>query len=270
MAANVPEAKAFSSGPPDGRAGDPPSFMTCVEGCHSTFPLNSGDGSLMIMGLPTEYTPGTEYVLTIAIEDPDQSRWGFEMTVIDDNGDQSGDLATQDGTTQLSEGAGDARDYIKQTSSGSYQGQPDTADWEVSWTAPPAGSGPSSFYLAGNAANNAGGNSGDYIYSIDVSIDEASIGVEDAPLIASTILRAFPNPARSTGVTLQLDAPGAGPVSIGVFDAQGRAVKAFSEMVSGGGTFEFAVELGDVSPGRYWVRAVGSFGTQVLPLTILR
>ncbi len=47
----------LSSGPADGKTGAPGEGL-CTE-CHTSFPVNSGDGSLQIVGLPTPYSPAT-------------------------------------------------------------------------------------------------------------------------------------------------------------------------------------------------------------------
>ena len=75
------QAPVFSNanGPRDGYAGDPPGNNTCVE-CHNSFRLNGGEGSLSIEGLPAEYEPGETYNLTINLNSPNTSRWGFEIT----------------------------------------------------------------------------------------------------------------------------------------------------------------------------------------------
>src|SRR5262245_15237315 len=69
-------AFAYPDGPPDGFAGNPPNFFSCVL-CHGTYDVNSGDGSLELLGLPAAYTPGATYDLTVKLQDPGQMRWGF-------------------------------------------------------------------------------------------------------------------------------------------------------------------------------------------------
>lgn len=85
-------ALGLSSGPPDGTAGDPPLFETCI-GCHASFPLNGGQGALAITGLPSAYVPGVVYALTVDLTDPTRNRWGFQLTVVrGGNGLQAGTL----------------------------------------------------------------------------------------------------------------------------------------------------------------------------------
>jgi hypothetical protein len=51
-------SSAYFAGPPNGRCGDPPADATCKRSmCHISYPLNSGDGTLTIQGLPARYAP---------------------------------------------------------------------------------------------------------------------------------------------------------------------------------------------------------------------
>ncbi|UCE18686.1 MAG: hypothetical protein JSV84_17885, partial [Gemmatimonadota bacterium] len=170
---------AYSSNPPNGRAGDPPSGMTCTQ-CHDSFALNSGDGMLSIDNVPDIYTPGDTYTITVTLSDPGQSRWGFELTTIDDDNDQAGTMSVTDGTnTQLSDNSGSNPDYIKQRSAGTFAGTNDgPVSWTFDWTAPSPAVGEVTFYASGNAANDNGSTSGDYVYTATA----VSAPLPDTPL----------------------------------------------------------------------------------------
>jgi tetratricopeptide (TPR) repeat protein len=62
-------ALAYPGGPPDGFAGNPPSFNSCVL-CHGDFELNSGNGGLELLGLPSAYAAGATYDLTVRLRTP--------------------------------------------------------------------------------------------------------------------------------------------------------------------------------------------------------
>lgn len=157
-------ALAYDDGPPDGMAGNPPNAFTCVM-CHGDFPLNSGDGSLELLGLPTTFVPGQAYDLTVRLLDPGQMRWGFELTVLDSQNQQAGTLEVVDSVnTQLSDNPAPEPDYLKQTEAGSYEGNPGPVQWQFRWVAPAASE--VTFYQAGNAANFDHMTTGDYIYAI--------------------------------------------------------------------------------------------------------
>ncbi len=160
---------ASSLGPADGFAGNPPDNFDCTL-CHFSFPVNSGDGGLQILGLPAEYVPGQTYALTVQLEDPGQARWGFELTVLDDADflQEGGSLLVTDAVnTQISENSGGSEvDFLKQTSEGTYQGQADgPVTWDFEWVAPDAAVESVTFYVAGNAADGDLSFSNDYIYT---------------------------------------------------------------------------------------------------------
>src|SRR5262249_17828832 len=82
---------ANAEGPPAGHTGAP-GEQTCVV-CHSSFPLNSGTGTVTI-NTPSSYQPGQTYQITVQDQTTDQSRrrWGFQLTVLNGNNAKAGQL----------------------------------------------------------------------------------------------------------------------------------------------------------------------------------
>ena len=159
--ASTGSAFAFSFGPLDGLTGAPDE-SNCRQ-CHVGNDLNDSGGSL-ILTIPETYVPNEVYTIVVNLSRTGQSRWGFEMAALDPDGASTGSFeADAEGNTQLSEAAG--KQYIKQTAPGTAAGTNDAHSWEFEWTAPDADIGPITFYAAGNAANGADGNVGDYIYT---------------------------------------------------------------------------------------------------------
>lgn len=219
-------AIGYSGGPPDGHAGDPPLFHTCTA-CHSSFPLNSGNGALSLLGVPAAYVPDSTYAITVRITDPGQRRWGFELTVLRESDDlRGGTLLELDPlTTQISGGVGEERDYAKQTLAGTFPNG-SQGEWDLLWTAPETGVGATRFYLTGNAANNSNTPIFDFIYSLDRTVPEfvpAGVHLGAGPLSAAE-LRVEPNPATGS-VTLKWDALSELPLLVTVYDALGRRVR---------------------------------------------
>ncbi len=168
----------FSSDPPDGRTGAPGEGL-CTN-CHASFPLNSGNGSLQISGIPDSIEIGQTVALTVLLQDPGQQRWGFELTALDSNiataGGAGGFTITDPINTQVSDEIPPDRDYVKQTSSGTFAGTLNgPVSWQFNWTAP-SEPGQVWFYATGNAANGTGSTSGDYIYT-----DAAVVIVKASP-----------------------------------------------------------------------------------------
>lgn len=166
------QAQAFDFGPPDGYCGNPPDGYACNI-CHYEFDLNSGDGSLQLIGLPATAVAGTTYTLTVRISDPEQQRWGFELTAVDDvyPDQQGGQLVLTDPIAQqLSEDGYGTADFLKQTKVGSHEGEASgPIEWSFDWKAPATAGASITFYLAGNAANADDNYTGDYIYTLSQS-----------------------------------------------------------------------------------------------------
>ena len=172
----------FSTGPLDGRTGAP-GELTCNDaGCHNSFALNSGDGALSI-STPAQYSAGETIHVAINLNDPGQSRWGFELTALDASDNPVGQFVITDATrTQSHTDLGTGRTYIKHTLAGTDGGTSDAAPgWSVDWTAPDPTVGTITFYAAGNAANNNGTNLGDYIYTTSSDVTVSSSGCCDKP-----------------------------------------------------------------------------------------
>ena len=239
-------AGAFSSGPLDGLT-NAPGEGNCT-GCHTSFPLNSGTGTLEVLGLPAQYTPGSDYLVEIRLADPAAARWGFEFTIIDAQGDSQGSLAPVDGNTQVSTGGAFGRTYAKHTSAGTNTGQTGQNSWTVSWTAPPAGAGGLGLFVAGNAANGNGTNSGDRIYATDFIMGEEDLSTAPLPGPVAELRPCFPNPFNPrTVVSFEL-AEETG-VSLTVFDVRGLLVRTLHRGDLPAGVHRF-VWQGDDAAGR--------------------
>ena len=157
-------AVAFTGGPPDERAGDPPMNMTCnTASCHTEFITDTGPGAFSLSGVPTTWVPNQTYNLTVNLSQALQSKWGFEVTAKDSTDAFAGTLTVTDAVnTQLG-----TLPYIKHTGTGTHNGVANASPgWSFDWTAPSDISvGTISFYAAGNAANGNFSPLGDYIYT---------------------------------------------------------------------------------------------------------
>lgn len=238
-------ALAYSDGPPDGKTGAP-GEGTCVE-CHSTFPLNSGDGSFSISG-PAQFEAGQTYAITIEISDPGQLRWGFEFTPLD-----QGTITITDATnTQLSSSGG--RFYVKHTSSGTYAGFPDgPADWSFDWTAPANPPESITFYAAGNAADYNGLNTGDYIYTTTFTTTLLPTAIGDDPfasLPSHLSLHNYPNPFNAQ-TTINYRIPVDGQVRLDIYNLQGQLVASPVNSFQQAGEWSVIWNAGSLPSGLY-------------------
>lgn len=237
---------AYSGGPPDGRTGAPDEETCNAAGCHNTFELNDGDGSLGFTGFPESYQSGESYTIELTIQDPGQSRWGFEMVALDAEGDQAGEMTIiQSDSTQKSTDTGTGRTYVKHTSTGTHQGISDgPVNWRIQWTAPDTGTGEITFYAAGNAANNNGQPTGDYIYTQSRSVTPEPTSAEIAGWWGvpekTGLAPAYPNPFNpATTIRFRLAEPG--PVELIVTDISGRLITTLtsSDLSTGAYTYRW-------------------------------
>ncbi|MFN0124820.1 MAG: choice-of-anchor V domain-containing protein [Blastocatellia bacterium] len=193
--------QAFSAGPPNSRTGAP-GETTCAA-CHNAFALNSGPGMLKITGVPDTYEAGGEYIITISINQvnpPASVRYGFQVTAIDDRGRSAGLFGLTDTTatpgTQLRTALvnGNTRNYVAHTATGSATptSMTEQREWSFRWAAPSSVVGRVTFYVAGNRANGAGTNQGDYIYTLSKSLTPAQPALTAISVSAATYNPATP------------------------------------------------------------------------------
>lgn len=172
---------AKSTGPEAYRTGAPVDFGTCkIQGCHNSFPLNSGDAKFSISTIPAFYTPGKTIKVIVSFQNGIGKRHGFEITAL--NADlkpkRVGKFISIDSYTQVIP-PGDDRGlelkdkgkYLEHTLAGA---QKRTPIWKFKWKAPLKATGPITFYAAGNDANGNGKPSGDHIYTTQLPINATS------------------------------------------------------------------------------------------------
>lgn len=182
----------YGSGPDPGYAGVP-GEASCTS-CHGSG-TGTGSVSLTFPGGST-YTPGVTQHLIVTVADSTQRRWGFQLSarLSSSSSSQAGSFTPgSDGYTQLtctsstfqfiqfgSPCAGSARyplEYIEQTSAGSRPGLTGSAQFAFDWTPPANASGNIVIYVAANAANNNGSDSGDHIYTRTYTLTPAASNV---------------------------------------------------------------------------------------------
>jgi uncharacterized protein (TIGR03118 family) len=179
-------ASARSNGPGGRFTGAPGDNPAACTQCHTGAALNSGKGAVKI-AFPggTTYQPGATYRVRVEIIDPDAQRWGFQLTArLASNPAvaNAGNLnPTDDFTRAICQDAtnkpctdSNPIQFIMHTTAGSRAGTTGGAKFEFDWTAPPAGAGQVTFYVAGNAANNSNNNQGDLIYTSSLNVDESA------------------------------------------------------------------------------------------------
>ncbi len=156
---------ARSGGAPPGNAGGPDGKTCFQAGCHSGT-LIEGSGAIeLTLSSGATYRPGEQHTLTVQVSDATSgvAFYGFQLAARLADNSQAGSLATADATTRVTPAAG--IQYM------THSAPRADGTFSFHWTAPPAGSGPVTFYLAANAANGNGAPSGDRIHNRAVTVN---------------------------------------------------------------------------------------------------
>ncbi len=239
-------AMAYSSGPPDGKTGAP-GESNCTD-CHSTFPVNSGNGTLTISG-PAQYSPNTTYAITVQLSDQGQSRWGFEFTPL-----TFGTVTITD-PTNTQQSSSNGKFYVKHRSAGTFAGTQDgPVSWSFNWTAPANPPDSIIFYAAGNASNNNGNNSGDYIYTASFVSFAAQTAIDDDPfaLIPTHLnMNNYPNPFNAQTI-ISFDLPVSGNMTLSIYNLNGQLVETLVDGYQSAGTKTVNWNASDVPSGTYF------------------
>lgn len=160
---------------PSYRDGAPPAFSggfgeeTCAA-CHFDNALNAAPGVLRVSGVPDRYVAGKKYPLAVTLARPEMRLAGFQLTTRQENtGMQAGALepAEESRVTVVTDRG---IDYAFQLHDGSTLVTPDTARWEVIWTAPES-DWTVVLNVAANAANGDDSADGDFVYTAEVVIE---------------------------------------------------------------------------------------------------
>lgn len=244
-----------------GSTGAPMDGTCTASGCHESFPLNSGEGSVEILDVPAAVVPGQAYELRVRVNSASAARFGFQMTAMAAAGAFAGTFAPLDGQTRLADAG--AR-YITHTLVGTG-----VDVWRVRWTAPATLGGPVTFYAAGNAANGDNTRQGDRIFTTQVTTAVASSAEGTAPPSAFRLERAFPNPAHAA-TTVAFTLHRAAPVVVTLFDAAGRRVQVHRLGAQAPGPHQVVLDVAALTPGwyHYEVRVPGA--RQGRPLLVVR
>ncbi len=274
-------AATYPSGSPGGFDGsnlDSGVQRTCAtSGCHDSYPLNSGTGSVSI-SVPTAVQPGQTVPVTVTVVNtttpaPGSAtgrRQGFEVAAKTADGMSAGTSTITDAAnTRLTFGADVT---VTHRTPGALQ-----SSWTFNWTAP-ASPATVTFTAAGNAANggdlNGSGNnsSGDYIYTTNRTVQVGSVAAGETPAAAArlTLGAPHPNPVRTGMAALRLTLGEAADVRVRIVDGRGRTVRTVAAAPRAAGETTVLVRTDGLAPGLYFVIAETGALRSVQPLTVAR
>lgn len=137
-----------------------------------------------------EYIPGTTYTVKVKIEaDGSPSGYGFQSVALDTNNANAGSFGMAGSGMQIT--TLDNRDYVE------HAQRDMDGEFEIEWTAPASGTGPVTFYAAGNAVNGNFQGSGDGSDTTKLQLQEAQLSGLFDPAYVSYNLQLSPNPVQN-------------------------------------------------------------------------
>lgn len=134
------------SAPSGGRtgqySGSPGDNGVNCSSCHSGTP--STITNVITSNIPASgYDPGVTYSLTVSISHPNNNTFGFQLTAEDSADNKAGGFGAPNNSLQVINGG----NAVTHTASGN-SGTSNARSWTIDWTAPAAGSGDITFYVA--------------------------------------------------------------------------------------------------------------------------
>ena len=246
------------TGAPGDGTGAPGNSGTCSDvGCHNSFALNSGSGSLTV-NAPGNYTPGETIAITVSVAQSGASRFGFEITAKDASGNHQGSWVVGDHTRKT---IGNSRYLTHSTTTES--------EWTFGWQTPTEPVDVT-FYVAGSAADGKLDADGDHIYTTThaISAGTSSAVENEQPARSFEVLSAYPNPVHDrTTLRLRLEAPS--EISIRVMRIDGKEVLSGDRGSRPAGDHEFDLDFTGLASGIYVVEARVGGERQTKLLTVI-
>ena len=165
----------YHDGSPGNKTGSPGDGGANCTDCHAGTPTQEEywifNGDLILYG----YQPNQEYLINVFGIDSEASKFGFEATVEDESGSPVGTLQLFDPTrTQLIVNG----TSVTHTATGNVPLADTGTIWFFNWIAPSEPVGNIGFYVAVNAANGNGQNTGDHIH-LSSFMATPSVGVSE-------------------------------------------------------------------------------------------
>lgn len=241
------------SAAPAGYTGSPGDGRICTE-CHGGSATEKT--GIISSDIPVDgYVPGSTYTITVTLNNPGTTRFGFQLSPQNATG------------TQLGSWGGNTSDVI--ILAGKYASHRlastdanDTKTWTMQWTAPAAGTGDVTFYGAFNISNANNSESGDQIWKSSMKVSENGASkVADADVLE---MKAFVS--QSGSLQVQWDGYSNQKASVRLFDMNGKEVAIWNNVSRENALWQAA--LPQLQAGIYLlqVESAGKSATQKLIL----
>ena len=247
-----------SSGPGEiqgvDRTGGPLSPGYC-NACHSGGSFGT-DVQMALVDLDgdtiAEYVPGGTYTLRVQVLGEGAAGYGFQAVALDNMDAGAGTYGEAPEGIQVTNVNGvDYPEHDSRASEGLF---------EIEWTAPEEGSGPITFYVAGNAVNANFDVSGDEADTTFAVIEEAIVSSAKDQIAQAFNLQLGPNPAQDY-VQVQWDNQVIQPEQLRIVSALGQEVQQYN-LSTMGGINQLEVPTADFTAGIYFIQISSEEGIQ--------
>jgi len=208
-----------------GATGSPGEQSCSQSNCHTGSVDNSMGGSVTLTSsdlVNWEYTPGQTYTLTATVSQQGRSLFGIGLEALLPSGANAGNLVPGTGTTTKNATiSGNSRKNIVHNMNAGATAN--AHSFTFTWTAPATDVGPITIYYAGNAANNNGLKTGDYVYTASQIVNPAVVSVSEqvnAPFAFSF----YPNPT-TENITINYSLEESSKITYVIYDLTGKQVQ---------------------------------------------
>lgn len=221
-----------------GYSGAPGASGRCASSCHGTT-----GGTITVSGFPTQYTPGQVYTISVA--------HNGGLTIRQFNSSCRVGTGSQNAGT-IAAGTNTATYNASGETNGIHLSTTNLDNATFLWTAPAAGTGTATLYLAGHQGSTSGANT-----EIMLSATEMASSIDDEPDVPTNfaILNNYPNPFNPQ-TTFHYELPQSGHVTIDIYDIQGKKVATLFDGVSEAGKHELTWNASAQPSGIYFCRLV--------------
>lgn len=202
----------------------------------------------------TAYIPGQQYTARVAIHTniSTLTGFGFQMIALRDNGNVDLDGFSDPGNNTVNNykiaTIPNGRTYAEHDNVSVNNSQ-----FNVVWTAPAAGTGPVTFYAAGNAVNRNGSTDGDGAAAATLHLTEQGATATSDATVGAVQLKVWPNPVVHRA-RLAVHSILPGQYRFRAYDLSGQTIWASTQYL-GHGVTQIELPAGDWAPGIYFVEA---------------
>lgn len=193
----------------------------------------------------TSYIPGRQYAIKLTMAS-NPAKKGFQATALTTANNMAGTFTGITGNTSIN---GSTRKYANHTNSSNTVNN--AASWNWNWTAPNAGTGKVTFYVASNKANNNNGTNGDAIYLSQHDFTEQQTTEIEEFEFNNNVVIGLDN--ESNKITFQFELNQLSKVSINIVDTNGKSVFNKKSIKTQIGNNHYDISTHDFKSGMYIV-----------------